>query len=546
MPKLKYKYDWERIRAAARSQHQIDTKMGSVEEAIQNAVNQGVMKDPYEKYRQLEEKNTEDTTLHASRGKKLQMSERRNVLEIDVGGSGYVSPQANHANLGGKDNIVKDGMKITFDEIEKNKKWTIHWWNRVKWFQKLPGFLRPESEENIRKHNEIIDTYRETPWGQKRKGNQKSKAEFIFEERYGINSTLPSLKDKKLIRVKENDPLIGKDGMSVRRVRYNMPGPQGTFLGMKAGISNRGDYSIHNLSNYMLDAGKDFLEPIFKEWKELDDDPKKIHPVTVAMKGHSRGGVAVSHGAMKVQNWIKENYPDYAKYVKFETIQLDPVAGYGSDHGVKRNINLTEEKREDLQGEMKKRGMSSLGESANTTVIYSLHTEHDHYFSPQVVDGAKRVILTTGKHSVNLENVDDTQKTKFLNKSHRQGYMDVSTGEMYRNSGLSELPEGIYIADEKNRLIRIPSAEAGQKILQEVLKDTSGQEGRHNRINEVMENWFKDHSPEKEKGRSSVRERINMKELQDENVKEQTGRARSRSVSEPVRQNSKNKNGLEL
>lgn len=116
------------------------------------------------------------------------------------------------------------------------------------------------------------------------------------------------------------------------------------------------------------------------------------------------------------------------------------------------------------------------------------------------MDGAKRIILTAANHGVNLGKVDESQKAYGDTKAHRKGYLDLSTGEMYRSSGLHELPEGIYIADENNRLIKVPNLEVGRSIIGEVLEHTSGQEKRHERIDEVMKNWFEAHAKEKTAG----------------------------------------------
>lgn len=268
-----------------------------------------------------------------------------------------------------------------------------------------------------------------------------------------------------------------------------MAGPQGGILGtgVGKGVSNKGDYSINNLSEYILEAGKDYLEQIFAGWKTEDD--AKRHPVNISLRGHSRGAVAISHGAMKLKYWLKTNYPQYDSYVTFNLIQNDPVPGYGSDHGLKQKINLQSETRKELKEEMKKRKMEELGDSVNSTVFYSLHTQYPFFFSPQAVDGAKRVILTAGTHSVNTDLVDRSQ----AGEAHRQPYMDMETGEVYRSSGLSELPEGIYIADENFRLIRIPDLETAKEILGDVLLKAGGQWERHKRIEQVMKNWYEAH-----------------------------------------------------
>lgn len=562
MPKLTYKYDWKKIKENAISKHQKDTGMGSVKDAVQKVFSENKMGNPYEKYEEMRAKGISETRLHASRGRQLQQ-DNINVLEIDVAGSGFWHPRAKHIGFDGENNFEEGNNSASVQEINQNKKWKMHWWNRAKWLQRLPKWIRPRSKKEILEHNQFIDKYGEKinaqaeNEGKKTQGSQRTRLDELFEQKYGKPATAEGLKGKKYIYVKESGSSMDAGiQTTAHRTRYSMPGPLGTVMGMMPGIRNRGDYNIESLSGYILAAGKDYLTKIFNEWDQMEKGPREadggmagaaldpegalmnagaggarqdFQPVTVMLRGHSRGGVAVSHGAMRIKHWIHENYPQYENYVNFEMVQMDPVPGYGSDHGAKRNINLEEETRPEIQEEMAKRGMRSLGSSANTTVVYSLHTDYNHFFSPQIVDGAKRIILTAAEHSVNLDKVDESQKKYDNNKAHRQGYVDLESGEVYRNSGLSELPEGVYIADENNRLIKIPSLEVGRKIIGEVLGKTSGQEGRHERIDEVMDHWFKAHPMEKAKAHEAMRERTSVRELE---ASERTGNLNGRTYSD--------------
>ena len=359
----------------------------------------------------------------------------------------------------------------------------------------------------------------------------------LLIKRYGVNPNVKGLEGKKHIYVKSSN-IKGADGLPVNRTRYTIAGTQTSILGFYKGARNRGEYSIKNVSEYMLTAGIDYLQPFFDKWNREGIDPPKgnVKPVTVMIKGHSRGGVAAAHGAMRIKNWISENYPQYDDMVKFEITQLDPVAGLGSDHGVKSELNLVEESRESLKNELDERGMKTLGTNAETTLVYSLHTDHPIGFAPQIVDGAKRIILTATNHAVNLDTVDESQKQFGDKKSHREGYMDLSTGEMYRNSGLNELPEGIYIADENKRLIKIPNSEVGKAIIGEVLKNTTGQKSRHRRIENVMDNWFK----AREIKKTAVKEKIAFSKessLANDNKKQQMKLSKTRTVAPDEKKN---------
>ena len=515
MPKLKYKCDWSKIREMARSRHQKEHKIGSVKEAVMRAVAQGKMEDPYRKYEQLKADSVKETNLHAAHGTKLQKL-GGHVLEFDLAGSGYKQFQSRHAGLDGQDHYYRDEVLIPLEDIDKGKKWEVRWWNR------MPGFLRrifgAAGESEIQKQNQVIDEF-ELSDRQKKSVNTGSAArakagpqatadsekssekrsEALIRQKFGVRSKLEGLSDKKYIYVKDKT-VENPDHTKTYRLRYSMPGSQSTILGYWKGARNKGEYSIQNVSEYMLTAGKQYLETIFKEWDNEKNPVKKEDPsdaVTIMVKGHSRGGISAVQGAMMLKYWLKTNYPRYENRVKFKLLQMDPVAGFGSDHGIKRKINLMEEKRPELRQEMAERRMAPLGNAGDATVVYSLHTDHPFFFSPQSVDGAKRIILTAANHGVNLGKVDESQKAYGDTKAHRKGYMDLSTGEMYRSSGLHELPEGIYIADENNRLIKVPNLEVGRSIIGEVLEHTNGQEKRHERIDEVMKNWFEAHAKEK-------------------------------------------------
>ena len=192
---------------------------------------------------------------------------------------------------------------------------------------------------------------------------------------------------------------------------------------------------------------------------------------------------------MMIKYWLNEKYPDLQKYVRFETIHYDPVPGFGDVFNVKKEVNLNETDEKKLQ-DLKKRKMMPLGDSEESTLVYSLYTDHDSFFTPQLVKGAKRLILTPYLHSVGLDAMDETQEEK-----HRAGYTDAKTGEVYRNSGLNRLDAGVYIMDEKRTLIRLEDPQTARNILKEIMKDTGiAQYRREQRIYAAVDAWFKEHS----------------------------------------------------
>ena len=53
----------------------------------------------------------------------------------------------------------------------------------------------------------------------------------------------------------------------------------------------------------------------------------QYHMINFMIRGHSRGAVGASQGAMMLKFWLQENYPRYMDYVHFDLIQYDPVPG---------------------------------------------------------------------------------------------------------------------------------------------------------------------------------------------------------------------------
>lgn len=522
MPKLTFKHDWNTIlENTVLTRHQEETRLKNVHDTVMKYMGDS---DPYaginELYDSYDRGEEKAVSLHSSRGTK-QAERGKNVLEFAIAGSGFRNFRTVHAHFTGEGEIVKDGVIVSVDDIKHKNRWT----KRTKrWFRDLFTF-RENSKVINRKYDEIVDEY------SKDNGHGISKLEEEFQKKYGTRATTKGLEDKEMIFVK-------KDKEHPNKVRYNMPGP----LSMN-GIRDAGEYSIDNLSNYMLTGAQDYLNTVFEKYKEIeararevfrdtgdvkaaDQIRKEIEPTVISLKGHSRGGVAAGLGAMKIKNWIKKEHPEFEKYVNFELVQYDPVPGYFSDSGYKHRVNLNEKDPAKIK-EMEKQGLSPLGDKAETTVVYSMHVDHPLMFSPQSVQGAKRIIMTPTAHSVNLDQIDSTTNPGRRNvrailedegEKHRGGYTDAKTGEVYRGSGLNELPAGIYVADESMRLIKMPSAKIAGKILDDVVKDARVQSSRHRRLHRLINEWF-----EKPPVKESEKEKLDVQALM--------GRPRSKSVT---------------
>ena len=115
----------------------------------------------------------------------------------------------------------------------------------------------------------------------------------------------------------------------------------------------------------------DYLTNIFREWQsDRNFSIATTPPVRILIQGHSRGGVAAAEGALLIRQWVQKNYPEFVDKVAFDLIQYDPVPG--GDTASYQSTTLKDKKH-------KKPG---LGDSANTTVVYSVHTDHSKMFTP--------------------------------------------------------------------------------------------------------------------------------------------------------------------
>ena len=333
---------------------------------------------------------------------------------------------------------------------------------------------------------------------------KNAEAQAALREAIGERLTEGPLQNKEHIRVKSKKRTNEQGEVTAEKKRFSIAGP--LKLG---GASNTGDYSIGNIRQYIVTLGESYLSPLIYKWANMEaaankavkaGDARKaerlragIHPVTILLKGHSRGAVATIEGAMMLKKWIHDTYSgianilDLNQLIKFDIIQYDPVPGTGSAFGKNAEIDVQADSRQDK--------MMALGSSAETTVIYSLHTDHPWWFTPQQVKNTKRIILTPFKHGVGLDQVDDTQEAK-----HRGAITEESTGEVYRSSGLSELAEGVYIVDENNTLIKLRDGTSANAIIDKVLKRTSWtQRNRHAAIKSVVAAWFEQHERGKRK-----------------------------------------------
>lgn len=78
--------------------------------------------------------------------------------------------------------------------------------------------------------------------------------------------------------------------------------------------------------------------------------------------------------------------------------------------------------------------------------------------------------------------------------SKRLAYTNAENQEVYRGSGLNDLPPGVYIVDETNTLVRFNTYEEFEGVLSDVTKGRSSQSWRRDRISDAVKYWFDLHS----------------------------------------------------
>ena len=135
------------------------------------------------------------------------------VLEIDIGGSGFVAPTHEQHGLSAWDGLLDSKV--------------------IKW-------LGSETEE-------------------------------MLTEEYGKRTAVRGHEEKNMIRKKSSEITL-PNGKKVTKERYAIPGP--VTLG---GSMNAGDYSIENTRQVVQRIGEDFLTPIFQSWEQGGEEPADIH-----------------------------------------------------------------------------------------------------------------------------------------------------------------------------------------------------------------------------------------------------------------------------
>ena len=257
------------------------------------------------------------------------------------------------------------------------------------------------------------------------------------------------------------------DGKNAEKIRYTFGGPN---------YINIGEYSVQNSRDNAAALAEEFLERKFNEWRN-GTDPKPIH---ISLSGHSRGAVTAGQAAIKIHEWIMDyikKHPgseNFKNFVNYDLILRDPVPGFGTNRTI---------------GDCDLRKIPNV----NCTVICSLGIQAPDDICPlQHIRGSKKVILNMEDHLMDIDQTDNTQMgvTGNTKEGHMVSYFDSETGEMHRGSGLSELPDGVYVADEKYRLIRVTSYSQVKELYDSAFDHTKSQKIRTRRIHKMVRDWF--------------------------------------------------------
>ncbi len=436
--------------------------------------------------------------LHSNVGTRYAV-DGDNVLEFDMAGSGYKQPPKLYKHLSGESTYIEDIVKENSKTHSfKMKKESYGLLNKLFGGMNFLGLFHIKSKREIDEANAIYN-------------KMNIEIERAYGKRVKINH-----RDLKHVRMKTET-----NSLDATKTKFSFAGPIGLDTSKTAGALNTGDYKIENLRHYMGICGKKWLkeklntiETQLRENGSIDD----VKPIHILISGHSRGGVAASTGAMKLNQWIYSHYSEaVAKKVVFELRINDPVPGedvrrlgfqkggekdhvilkrIGMGSGVfdkhGRELSLHDAERDKHRFKWFKKGKyRSLNENAKTTVVYSFQTEYKNFFTPQRLTGVDRLIFTPFEHNVNVnakmdENIDGQDKF------HRHAYTDWKTNQAYRSLGINELGRGCYVVNESNQLIKLENAEQLNTIFDKFLEGSNAQRqvGRINRLKDAAREWF--------------------------------------------------------
>ena len=429
--------------------------------------------------------NEQYVKLNTGRKKLLIADSEKNrngveeIVEFSMAGSSFKEYRKEHQDIHGKGDFAENKREaLDYTDAQGN----VEKVNYVKW-----GFW--DKCKSLTKAALKFEYF----------GNNEYKQKSIQHEKY---EAAKAAKLDQLLGPSQELKVDGENAKKFKHIRKkektinNVKVSKITIAGALpvSGLVNAGEHSIENNRNYMYLMAK----PKIDEW--IEKYRNDIHPkeLRFQIRGHSRGGVAATQGAMLIKQYFLDATKHDQKarinllnYLKFDLVLYDPVPGAGSDKSVNHMVDLKNQTKD-----MKANNMASLDSNVSSTLIYSIHSDHKAFFTPQIVKGADRIILTPFNHAVGLdggeetiESVDGAIKTQI----HASNFTDTKTGEKYRGFGINSAPKGLYVCDENGRLLRMTSAKQATNFVKDLLainKVTNYQKDRHEVIYQVIRDYF--------------------------------------------------------
>lgn len=287
------------------------------------------------------------------------------------------------------------------------------------------------------------------------KGKSYAKDMVHFRQVYG----------EKVGKFKKRGIYVKKKKINGQEIkRYTIPGPHGLDIG---------SFNTNTICKRVVDFGKEYFRSVFRssEWRK--------NPATAFLntQAHSRGAVATNIGVKRLAEWLKTTQGDGAYEGSINSISMDAVPGADNMFGEKVAIDFRDVK-----------------EIVNNTTMVSIYTRHNILqFTPQLIRGQRRIIISGDDHSMAMEEGDGSQiDANGEMKLHRRAYFDPKTKKAYRGSGVSQMPDAVYMKGENGELVRMRSYAQAYKIHMEVRNGAFTQKGRMNAINTMVKNWFID------------------------------------------------------
>ncbi|NEQ69465.1 MAG: hypothetical protein F6K21_29030 [Symploca sp. SIO2D2] len=318
-----------------------------------------------------------------------------------------------------------------------------------------------------------LEPYSPGRWTEQRRNKKRRAVEKVNERGRGSGPKRYSIK---------------KEGKK-KELNVSGPGAEGTE---GAGIVNEkiipglADMGSNSIVENKLFVREWVKQEIMKEHAAVNDSRagrmnEKLF-VLILIKAHSRNSVGATNLANEIIDDIDKNYVNrYNSLInsRVELVAFDPVPGYNQSEAWKHEVRLNER--------------------IVSTVVYSIVSGYKGGFTPQLVKGAKRIIITDNPHHAGIV----------------EGFSpEVGASKLY-GSQLNSLEPGVYFDNTRMRkqsMLR-GTSEEGRK-LESLTRDHGGRGGwgelgaleevreegeAVNRVHMMCEKWKPEGEQRKEK-----------------------------------------------